>query len=105
MDASHQISRCLDHSVWLDVGNKQHLSVREKQGDQQAQLKWGTLLPTFFWIAQLGSFAFPGAKGLEAEFPHLVPKIGPVRLNEAPFSLTMLSVLGLGYVLEKRASV
>lgn len=77
--------------------------LRKKGGDQLMQLRWGTLLPAFYWAAQAGSFAFPGAKGLEAEFPDLVPRVGPVRLNEAPISILMLSTLGLGYVLEKKA--
>lgn len=76
--------------------------LQKKNGDQAAQLRWGTLLPAFFWTAQAGSFAFPGAKGLEAEFPEKVPQLGPLRLNEAPVSIFMLSVLGLGYVLAKK---
>lgn len=77
--------------------------LRKREGDQLMQLRWGTLLPAFYWAAQAGSFAFPGAKGLEAEFPDLVPRVGPVRINEAPISILMLSMLGLGYVLEKKA--
>lgn len=29
--------------------------LRKKAGDQQMQLRWGTLLPAFFWAAQAGS--------------------------------------------------
>jgi hypothetical protein len=32
-----------------------------------------TLLTSFFWLAQAGSFIFPGAKGIESEFPEKVP--------------------------------
>ncbi len=78
--------------------------LQKKNGDQALQRQWGTLLPAFFWVAQVGSFAFPGAKGLEAEFPEKIPQLGPVRLNEAPVSLLMLSVLGLGYLLTKKNS-
>ena len=77
--------------------------LQKKDGDQQAQLRWGTMLPAFFWAAQGASFAFPGAKGLEAEFPELVPKAGPLRLNEGPFSAAMLAILGAGYLLEKES--
>lgn len=77
--------------------------LQKKEGDRQLQLKWRALLPSFFWAAQAGSFAFPGARGMEAEFPELIPKLGPVWLNEAPFSALMLSVLGTGYLLEKNA--
>lgn len=73
----------------------------KKEGNKQMELNWATLLPAFFYIAQAGSFVFPGAKGLNAEFPDLLPKIGPVRLNEAPFSALMLALLATGYVLEK----
>ncbi len=73
--------------------------LQKKAGD----LRWGTLLPAFFWAAQVGSFAFPGAKGLEAEFPERVPQVGPIRLNEAAVSTLMLAVLGLGYVLVKKS--
>ena len=76
--------------------------LQKKGGDQQMQLKWGTILPAFFWTAQAGSFAFPGAKGLEAEFPELVPELGPVKLNEAPVSVLMLALLGTGYLLAKK---
>ena len=51
--------------------------LRKREGNRPMQLKWGTLLPAFYWAAQAGSFAFPGAQGLEAEFPDLVPKGRP----------------------------
>ncbi|QNF32126.1 hypothetical protein HUW51_05045 [Adhaeribacter swui] len=76
--------------------------LQKKSGDQKTQLKWGTMLPAFFWTAQAGSFAFPGAKGLESEFSDKVPQLGPLRLNEAPMSIFMLSVLALGYTLAKK---
>ncbi len=76
--------------------------LQKKGGDQQMQLKWGTILPAFFWTAQAGSFAFPGTKGLEAEFPELIPKVGPVKSNEAPVSLLMLALLGAGYLLARK---
>ncbi|WP_158267492.1 hypothetical protein [Adhaeribacter arboris] len=49
------------------------------------------MLPAFFWAAQASSFAFPGAKGLEAEFPKSVPKVGPIQLNKALVSTPMLA--------------
>ncbi|MCC2548580.1 hypothetical protein LJY25_19185 [Hymenobacter sp. BT175] len=76
--------------------------LQKKTGDRPGQLRWGTMLPAFFWVAQGSSFVFPGAKGLEAEFPERVPKLGGVWLNEAPFSALMLAVLSVGYVLEKK---
>ena len=65
------------------------------------QLRWATLLPSFFWAAQAGSFLFPGAKGLEAEFPDLVPKAAGLRLNEGVASAVMLLVFYSGYMLTK----
>ena len=73
-----------------------------KPGDQVWQLRLGTLLPALFWIAQGSSFAFPGARGLEAEFPELVPKIAGVYVNERFSSALMLALLGAGYLLERR---
>jgi hypothetical protein len=78
--------------------------LQKKGGDQELQLKWGTLLPAFFWTAQAGSFAFPGAKGLEAEFPELIPRMGPIKLNEAPVSLLMLTLLGVGYLWARKST-
>lgn len=79
------------------------LYLLEKKGkDQKNGLRWAAMLPSFYWAAMAGSFAFPGAKGLEAEFPELVPKVGNMRLNEGLASAFMLSVLGLGYVLAKK---
>lgn len=77
------------------------LYLLQKNDDQQSRLRWAALLPSFYWASMAGSFAFPGAKGLEAEFPELVPKVGKLRLNEGTASALMLSALGLGYVLAK----
>ena len=44
--------------------------------DQQTDLALGALLPSLFWVAQAASFAFPGAEGLEAEFPEKLPPWG-----------------------------
>ena len=76
--------------------------LQEKRGDEQKQLLWGTLLPSLFWTAMAGSFAFPGAKGLEAEFPDKVKEVGGVKLNEGFASALMLSLLLTGYILAKK---
>lgn len=77
------------------------LYLLQKKEGQSFHLRWAALLPSFYWAAMGGSFAFPGAKGLEAEFPELVPKVGNIRLNEGTASACMLSVLGLGYMLAR----
>jgi len=65
-------------------------------------LEMGTLLPAISWISLAGSFAFPGAEGIEAEFPEKVKKAGPLVLNEGFVSALMLSLLLTGYVVEKK---
>ncbi len=65
-------------------------------------LALGVLLPLAFWLSQAGSSHFPGAEGLEAEFPEKVPKIGGVWLNERAASAAMLALLAAGYAIERR---
>lgn len=61
-------------------------------------------LPAMFWAAQGASFAFPGAEGLEAEFPELVPRVKGVWINERFAAGTMVGLSALGYVLEHRGT-
>ena len=69
--------------------------------DGERDLALGALLPSLFWMGQAGSFLFPGAEGLEAEFPGKVPKVAGVWLNERVASATMLALLALGYAIER----
>jgi hypothetical protein len=62
----------------------------------------GAALPAMFWSAMGASFAFPGAEGMQAEFPELVPRIGGVWINERFASGLMLTAAVAGYVLESR---
>ncbi len=75
--------------------------LRGSGGRRDRNLALGALLPSLFWVSQAGSFLFPGAEGLEAEFPEKVPKIKGVRLNERAASALMLTLLALGYSLER----
>ncbi len=84
------------------LGGSSLYLLNRKNGDQDLQLKAGALLPAFFFAAQAGSFAFPGAKGMDAEFPEKIPSIGKLKLNEGPFSLLMLAGLGAGYFLARK---
>ncbi|NKX53003.1 DUF6640 family protein [Arthrobacter mobilis] len=79
---------------------------RDRRGPDNSggDLLLGALLPALFWLAQGASFAFPNAKGLEAEFPHLVPRIKGVWINERFSSGTMLALSVSGYLLERRAA-
>lgn len=73
-----------------------------KGTDHHQDVKLGTMLPAFFWASQGLSFVFPGAKGLEAEFPELVPRIKGVWLNEKFAAIAMLSLSGIGYAFERQ---
>jgi hypothetical protein len=67
----------------------------------ESDLALGALLPAFFWMAQGASFVFPGAEGLEAEFPEKVPQIRGLWLNERVPSALMLVLIALGYLAER----
>jgi hypothetical protein len=73
-----------------------------KGKNQNQDLNLAALLPAMYWSAQAISFTYPGAKGLEAEFPERVPRIGGVWISEHFAAGTMLSLLSLGYMLEKK---
>jgi len=77
--------------------------LQQKEDDGQKELVGGTVLPAFFWIAMASSFAFPGAKGLEAEFPDKIKRVGAIPLNEGVISAFMLGSLALGYVLARKS--
>jgi hypothetical protein len=68
----------------------------------QARLTLGAGLPAIVWITQAGSFAFPGAAGLDAEFPDLMPSVGPIPLNEWVASVVMLGLGLTGYLLARQ---
>jgi hypothetical protein len=94
------------HDAWtISVGSllgSAGLYYLLRNGDNPREdLQVGILLPSIFWAAQGLSFNFPGAKGLEAEFPHLVPKVKGVWINEFFAAAGMLSLTGTGYALER----
>lgn len=62
----------------------------------------GALLPAVFWTSMGAAFTFPGAQGLQAEFPHLVPRVRGVWIDERFASAGMLGLTALGYELERR---
>lgn len=71
-----------------------------RQGDEGILL--GALLPAFFWVSMGTAFLYPGAQGLQAEFPEKVPRIGGVWLDERFAAAGMLGLGGLGYLLARR---
>ncbi|GGK77192.1 DUF6640 family protein [Rufibacter glacialis] len=87
------------------LGGSSLYLLQKKDGNQAAQnLKAAALLPAFFYLAQVGSFGFPGAEGMDAEFPEKIPSVGRLRLNEGPFSLVMLAAISAGYLLARKGN-
>jgi hypothetical protein len=64
---------------------------------RRGDVRGAALGPALFFGAQLSAFAYPGTRGIESEFPGLAPRLGPIRLNEAPIALAMLGLTALGY--------
>ncbi len=83
------------------LGSSSLYLLQQKSSKQQTKEIWAALLPSFFWASMAGSFAFPGAKGLEAEFPTKIKKLAGVKLNEGTISATMLLLLWSGYFLSR----
>lgn len=84
-------------SILLGSGGLYFL--RKSGGRPGRNLALGALLPSLLWLAQAGSFLFPGTEGLEAEFPEKVPRIRGVWPNERFASAWMLA---LGYFAERQ---
>lgn len=75
-----------------------------RQGDDpDRDTALAAVLPAVFWTSMGAAFAFPGTKGLQAEFPHLVPRIRGVWIDERFASAGMLALTALGYGLERHA--
>lgn len=69
---------------------------------QPADTTIAALLPAIIFGSQAFAFLFPGAEGLEAEAPEMVPQLGKVRVNELPAALAGVALAGLGYLLTRR---
>lgn len=78
-------------------------ALNRKGLDRERGTALGAVLPAFFWASMGAAFAFPGAQGLQAEFPHLIPRVRGVWINERFVSAGMLGLTALGYGLERRA--
>ena len=77
-------------------------ALNRKGPDPDRDTTMGALLPAVFWTSMSAAFAFPGTQGLQAEFPHLVPRVRGVWIDERFASAGMLGLTGLGYALERR---
>jgi hypothetical protein len=84
------------------LGGSSLYLLQQPDAHRPRPLLWATLLPGFFWTAMAGSYAFPGAKGLKAEFPEKVKRAGGLTLGEGAASALMLSLLALGYGLARK---
>jgi hypothetical protein len=71
-----------------------------REGNEDQRIKLAAIISGIPCLAMALSYAFPGAKGLEAEFPKLVPKIGKIWLSEWAVGVTGLALLGLGLILK-----
>ncbi|MHA7241435.1 DUF6640 family protein [Arthrobacter sp. TMS1-12-1] len=63
----------------------------------------GALLPAFFWASMGAAFGFPGAEGLQSEFPEVVPRVRGVWIDERFGSAVMLGLIAVGYGLDRRS--
>jgi hypothetical protein len=67
--------------------------------DPELELALGAGLPALYWAGQSGSYLFPGAAGMESEFPGVLPRVAGVPLNEAVGSACMLALTAAGLAL------
>lgn len=74
-----------------------------RDGAQERDLVVGATGPAVFWVAMGSASAYPGAEGLQSEFPELVPRFGGVWIDERFAAVGMLALGATGYVLETRA--
>ena len=56
-------------------------ALNRKGLDPERDTAVGAVLPAFFWASMGAAFAFPGAQGLQAEFPNLVPRVRGVWID------------------------
>lgn len=73
-----------------------------KHRDKKTALKLGAALPGIFWSSLIAAPLFPGAKGLEAEFPNKVPKIGNTYITESASASLNLLLIAIGYLKARR---
>ena len=78
------------------------LRSRDDGAVPRSDLVLGAVLPAMFWAAQGTAFLYPGAEGLEAEQPQLVPRVRGVWVNERFASAAMLLLGLVGYLLARR---
>lgn len=71
--------------------------------DPNRDVALGALLPATFWASMGLAFTFPGTQGLQAEFPHLVPRVRGVWIDERFAASGTLALTALGYGLDRRA--
>ncbi|MCM3487103.1 DUF6640 family protein [Kocuria rosea] len=78
-------------------------ALNRKGSAPQGDTAMGALLPAFFWASMGAAFAFPGAEGLQSEFPEVVPRVRGVWIDERFASAGMLGLIAVGYGLDRRS--
>lgn len=78
-------------------------ALNRKGSAPQRDVALGASLPAFFWASMGAAFAFPGAEGLQSEFPELVPRVRGVWIDERFGSAVMLGLIAVGYGLDRRS--
>jgi hypothetical protein len=66
------------------------------------ELGLAAALPAIFALSQVLAFFFPDTRGIESEFSHLVPRIGPFFVNELPAAMLLLGLIATGFMLATR---
>lgn len=89
-------------SLGVLMGSSSLYFLRDAAAGRASDRDVGTLLPAMFWGAQGAAFLFPGAEGLQSEFPNRVPRIKGVWINERFASAITLTVIATGYLLDRR---
>jgi hypothetical protein len=89
-------------SLGAMLGSGSLYYLHRRRGSHEDNRDIGTLLPALFWAGLGTSFLYPGAEGLESEFPRLVPRVKGVWINERFASGLFLAVIGVGYLLARR---
>lgn len=88
-------------SVGMLLGSASLYYLGRRGGSPRDNRRIGALLPAVFWAAMGLSFLFPGAKGLESEFPELIPRVRGVWINERFGSGFFLALIAAGYLLDR----
>jgi hypothetical protein len=86
------VSRRVRPSPSVRCSGPRAVPLHRQHRDPPGDLALAALLPALFWAAQGAAFVFPGAGGLQAEFPQLVTRIREVWIDERLASASLLAL-------------